>query len=114
MDKHISDSLFSALFESTGDPIWAVNLEHRLTAFNNSFQHTLVANFGLLPKLGMAPMELWPQTGISPFAAYYERAFSSGSFSVEYPLLNGTTFEIFFTPMVSEGVVSGILSLIHI
>jgi len=108
VDKHISDSLFSALFESTGDPIWAVNLEHRLTAFNNSFQHTLVANFGLLPKLGMAPMELWPQTGISPFAAYYERAFSSGSFSVEYPLLNGTTFEIFFTPMVSEGVVSGI------
>jgi diguanylate cyclase (GGDEF)-like protein/PAS domain S-box-containing protein len=99
---------FSALIESTDDPIWSVDLEYRLIVFNRALQKIIERNFSGPVAVGLyfpacLPIEsavLWPEL--------YERAVSEGSFQTEFALCDGRFFEFSFHPIIAEGKAAGV------
>ena len=101
---------FSALIESSDDPIWAVGLDFGLLAINRAAQRALKSELGFEAPVpgGARPEELVPPVEAAIWNGYYERALIEGSFRVEHTPPSGRTHEITFNRIVVNGEVVGI------
>jgi PAS domain S-box-containing protein len=99
---------FSALFESTQDFIWLVDLDFRLAAFNRAFADNIERNFGVQPTIGMRPEELLTPARAALWSPFYRRALTEGPFRVEYPLIDGRMLELTFNPVLDNGETTGV------
>src|ERR1019366_8300847 len=97
-----------ALIESTGDPIWSVDLNYRLVTFNGAIQGHMLRNFGVRIAVGMRPEDLMPPARAALWPPLYDRALSEGPFRAEYSLADGRTLEVAFNPIVQDGETTGI------
>ncbi len=103
-----AEANLSALIESTDDLIWAVDLDHRLIAFNTSLCQHMEAAFGVRPTLGMSPKDVVPPESVELLAPLYSRAFAKGSFQTEFFLADGRTLELTLNPILVEGKATGV------
>ena len=97
-----------ALIESTGDPIWSVDLNHGLLTFNRVLYDNIEQNFGVRSAVGMRPEDLLPPERAALWPPLYQRALSEGPFRVEYSLLDGRSLELAFNRIVQDGETTGI------
>jgi len=103
-----AEANLSALIESTEDHIWSVDLNHRLTIFNQAFQHHVEKIHAIRPVVGMRPEDLFPPERAALWPPFFHRALSQGPFRIEYPLLDGRILEMAFNPIVVDGRITGI------
>lgn len=97
-----------ALIESTDDLIWSVDLEGRLIAYNTALATNIRLTFHAELAIGMRFHELFPPDRTECWQEYYRKAIQEGAFQTEYTLLAGSTLELSFNPIDSEGTVSGV------
>src|SRR5271166_101882 len=98
----------SALIESTQDPIWSVDLEYRLIAFNKALEKNIQNTFGVQLAAGMVLHDALPPERAALWPPFYERALSTGPFQTEYVLVNGNIIEFSFNPIVVDGKETGV------
>lgn len=99
-----SAAKLSAVFESTGDAIWAVDHRHRIQAFNSAYALTMEALTGRAPRVGDSPEVVVPPGLVRFIRNCYDRALAGHRFSVNRDQeMDGAlrTWELFFHP--SEG-----------
>ncbi len=99
-----SAATLSAVFESTGDAIWAVDHRHRIQAFNSAYALTMEALTGRAPRVGDSPEVVAPPSLVRFIRNCYDRALAGHRFSVNRDQeMDGAlrTWELFFHP--SEG-----------
>jgi diguanylate cyclase (GGDEF)-like protein/PAS domain S-box-containing protein len=97
-----------ALFESTRDLVWSVDLEYRLLAFNRALREHIERNFGARIGLGRGPEEFLPPDRAALWPPLYERALASGPYYTEYPLADGRTLELSLNPVMVDGKATGV------
>ena len=97
-----------ALIESTDDLIWAVDLDERLIAYNTALATYIRLAFHSPLAMGMRFHELFPAERTTLWHDYYQRAIHEGAFQAEYTLLLGSTLELRFNPIESDGAISGV------
>ena len=102
------EAILSALLESSEDPIWSVDLEHRLIKWNLALQREIVTAFGVEPAPGKLLDELLPAERAAKCAEYYRRALLEGPFRVEDSLFSAKSLELAFHPIVSDGKAVGV------
>ncbi|MGA2886952.1 MAG: PAS domain S-box protein [Terracidiphilus sp.] len=107
MPSHAESNL-SALIESTKDPIWSVDLNFRLTAFNQALSQHFQDTFGVTPEIGMRTEDFAPPERAGLMPPFYQRALAEGSFRVEFPLADGRTLELAFNAIVIDGKATGV------
>ena len=107
MNSRVEANL-SALIESTDDLIWSVDLDYRLIVFNGALRTGILNTFGVLAKPGMRLDDLLPAEKASLWPPMYARTLAEGPFRAEYPMLDGRTIEVAFTPIVVHGETTGI------
>ncbi len=101
-------SHLAALLESTQDPIWSVDRQHRLAAFNRAFASGMLENFGVRVVAGMSPAEMLPEADAAVWAGWLERAEREERTGVEFQLKSGRYLEITFNTIFEGGEKSGI------
>jgi PAS domain S-box-containing protein len=97
-----------ALIESTGDPIWSVDLNYRLLAFNRALYDHIEQNLGVRIAVGMRLEDVLPPERAALWPPLYQRALSEGPFQAEYSLIDGRTLEVAFNRIVQDGETAGI------
>jgi PAS domain S-box-containing protein len=97
-----------ALIESTGDPIWSVDLNYRLVTFNEAIQGHMLRSFGVRVAVGMLPEDLMPPERAALWPPLFQRALSEGRFRAEYSLADGRILEVAFNPIVQGDETTGI------
>lgn len=107
MPKQAKASLF-ALIESSEDPIWSVDLEHRLLTFNSALQRNCERNFGVRAAVGMRPQDFPPNARGDIWPPFYHRALSEGPFRTEFQTSTGRFLELAFNPIVVDGKTTGV------
>ena len=103
-----AEANLSALIESTEDLIWSVDLDDRLVTFNSALQRHIKTNFGVWPAVGMLPSELVPPERANLMPPLYQRARADGSVQVEFSLPNDRTLDLTLSPILAEGIVTGV------
>ena len=103
-----AEANLAALLESTGDPIWAVDLNYRLLTFNSAADKAIQGSSGVRAAVGMRPEELLSPARAALWPPLFERALSEGPFRAEYSLPDGRTLELAFNRIVQEGETTGI------
>jgi diguanylate cyclase (GGDEF)-like protein/PAS domain S-box-containing protein len=103
-----AEANLSALFESTDDLIWSVDLDYRLIAFNRALRTSIFDKFGAQVKPGMRLEEVLPAEKAALWPPMYARALAEGHYRAEYPMLDGRTLEVAFAPIVVDGETTGI------
>jgi diguanylate cyclase (GGDEF)-like protein/PAS domain S-box-containing protein len=103
-----AEANLSALIESTDDPIWSVDPDNRLTAFNSALLRHFESVSRVRPALGMLPEELVVPEWAESMPPLYERARSQGSFRTEFLLADGRMLELSFNPILVEGKATGV------
>ncbi len=98
----------SALIESTEDPIWSVDLDFRLIAYNQSTKNTLKRNRGVEIALGKTADQLLPPEVAEYLNGLFQRALTEGPFRTEYTLVDGRIIEFALNPIVMEGKATGV------
>lgn len=101
-----------ALFESTGDAIWAVDRAQRLLTFNSAYALTVEAVTGRAPSVGDSLEEAVGPKAVEWFQECYDRALAGNRFSaIREETLGGEvrTYELFFNPIEGEGEASGVV-----
>ncbi|MGA2534657.1 MAG: EAL domain-containing protein [Terracidiphilus sp.] len=98
----------SALIESSDDPIWSVDRQHRLLTFNSALQRHIERNFGVRAAVGMRPCDFPPQAGGDAWAALYDRAFNEGAYRTEFRISTGRVLELSFNPILINGRREGV------
>lgn len=102
----------AAVFDSTTDSIWAIDLDHHIIAYNTSFTnycrivHNLAAAIGV-PISSIIGKERW-----DVWEPLYSRAFSGENFSIELIMpLHGQSeyFEINFNPVRDGNRIIGVV-----
>jgi diguanylate cyclase (GGDEF)-like protein/PAS domain S-box-containing protein len=103
-----AEANLSALFESTDDLIWSVDLDYRLIAFNRALRTSILDKFGAHVKPGMRLEEVLPAEKAVLWPPMYARTLAEGHYRAEYPMLDGRTLEVAFAPIVVDGETTGI------
>jgi len=85
-----------ALIESTGDPIWSVDLNYGLLTFNQALYDHIEQNFGVRICGGDAAGGLAAARTSALWPPLFQRALSEGPFRAEYSLADGRTLEVAF------------------
>jgi diguanylate cyclase (GGDEF)-like protein/PAS domain S-box-containing protein len=98
----------SALIEASEDPIWAVDLDCLITAFNLAFRKNIERAFGVEPAIGLRFHDLMPPESASLWSEYYEQAQLDGTFRVTHSLVAGSTLEFVFKSIVHHGETIGV------
>jgi len=101
-----------ALLESTGDPIWSVDREYRLVAFNSAFALTLEALTGKEARVGAPVDALLDAEDAEWFTSCYDRALAGHRFSaIREEDLEGQlrVYELFFNPISSKLGTGGVV-----
>ena len=98
----------SALIESTEDLIWSVDLDFRLTAYNQSVKKTLLRNRGVEVALGKTADQLLPPELAAHVNGLFQRALVEGPYRTEYTLLDGRILELALNPIVMDGNATGV------
>lgn len=89
-----------ALLESTDDPIWSVDRQGRLIAFNAALRTDILQRFQTEPAIGMCLHSLFPPEKAPLWEGFYRRALVEGPFESEYTTLSGNVFAFRFSPIV--------------
>jgi PAS domain S-box-containing protein len=100
-----------AIFDSTGDFIWAVDCQDfRLLTFNRAFYDYSLQQRGKRLLVGQRPEDLLPNADyIERWHGYYQRALASGPFTTEYLSSSGkVTLLLTFSLLKHDGAVFGI------
>ena len=105
---HEFQAKLSALIESTDDMIWSVDLDDRLTIFNQAFARYIQDKYGNTAALGMLPEELGSGNRAKLWIPLYERAKEEGAFRIEIPGGGGGTLELSFNRVIDEGTMTGV------
>jgi diguanylate cyclase (GGDEF)-like protein/PAS domain S-box-containing protein len=103
-----AEANLSALIESTQDLIWSVDLDHRLTAFNQALWRVIHDNYGIHAVAGMRPAELLPPERAALWDSLINRGLAEGPFRIEFPLLDGRILELSLNPIVVDGITTGV------
>jgi two-component system sensor kinase FixL len=106
-----SQTLLSALFDSTSDMIWSVDAERfGLLTFNRGLSEYFLNEIGLHIEAGMDPGALLPtEEYAETWRRFYRRALEEGSFTTEYRVYSGTrTMLLNLNRLESDGVVFGV------
>jgi diguanylate cyclase (GGDEF)-like protein/PAS domain S-box-containing protein len=103
-----AEANLTALIESTGDLIWSVDLDYRLTTFNKALQQNIQNNYGARIAAGMCFHEYLPPERAALWPPFYARVLAEGPFRVEYSRIDGGLMELAFNPIVVEGITTGI------
>lgn len=102
-----SQANLRALFESTGDAIWAVDTRHRLVTFNSAFALTVEAVTGRTPRVGDGVEDMVGPGEVQWFKNSYDRALAGNRFSAtREEILDGVlrSYELYFHPFeTAEG-----------
>ena len=93
----------TALIESTQDLIWSVDLNFRLTTFNNALREHFEKNYPGSLQLGMCAEELVEPERRQLMPTLYRRALAEGTFRTEFGLSDGRILEIAFNPIFVDG-----------
>ncbi len=105
---HASQANLAALFDSVKDPIWSVDREYRLLAFNRALDAHFQKSYGTAARVGAGPTDLLPPERASMWPSLYERAIATGAFVQEYNLPDGRTLDLALNPIVQEGQRTGV------
>ena len=106
-----SRALQNAIFNSTNDFIWSVDLERfGLLTFNRGLSDYFLKERGISIKIGDRPEELLPTTeSITRWKAMYHQARSNGTYTIQYQVFSGTRIlELTFNVLKREDKVFGI------
>ena len=98
----------TALFQSTEDLIWSVDLNFRILTMNEALRQHLERNFGVSAALGKLPEEVLPPERADFWSQLFRRALTEGPFREEILFPDGRTLEFVFNPIVLEARISGI------
>jgi diguanylate cyclase (GGDEF)-like protein/PAS domain S-box-containing protein len=103
-----AEATLSAMIESSVDPIWSVDREYRLLAFNSALRQNCARKFGSDPQIGMRPQDFPPQGRGEIWPPLYDRALREGPFHKEFTLSDGRTLEFSFNPILVDGKAEGV------
>jgi diguanylate cyclase (GGDEF)-like protein/PAS domain S-box-containing protein len=103
-----AEANLSALIESSEDPIWSVDLEHRLLTFNQALQRNSERNLGVRAEIGMSPKDFPAKADGVAWTRLYNRALSEGPFRTEFSISTGQILELSFNPIVVNGKPEGV------
>jgi len=106
--RNLAEANLLALIESTEDPIWSVDLEYRLIAFNGAFLRHFETTFGVRPRAGMLPADLAPTERAEFLPPLYRRALTQGPFRTEFSLADGRVLDLSLNPIFVDGQATGI------
>jgi PAS domain S-box-containing protein len=86
-----SQTLLSALVDSTSDLIWSVDAEHfGLLTFNRGLYEYFLSQRGIPIEAGMRPEDLFPPGEfVEKWHGFYRKALDEGSFTIEYLVYAG-------------------------
>jgi diguanylate cyclase (GGDEF)-like protein/PAS domain S-box-containing protein len=98
----------TALIESTQDLIWSVDLNFRLTTFNNALREHFEKNYRGSLQLGMCAEELVEPERRQLMPTLYRRALAEGTFRTEFGLSDGRILEMAFNPIIVDGKTTGV------
>jgi len=96
-----SQANLEALFESTGDAIWSVDIDHRLVTFNTAFALTVEALTGRAPQPGDPVEDVVAPWEVGWFRNCYDRALAGNRFVAGREEKLGDTlrfYELYFHP----------------
>lgn len=96
-----SQANLEALFESTGDAIWSVDIDHRLVTFNTAFALTVEALTGRAPQPGDPVEAVVAPWEVGWFRNCYDRALAGNRFVAGREEKLGATvrvYELYFHP----------------
>ena len=96
-----------ALIECSRDLVWSVDREYRLVTFNSAYAANVKSSSGINAAGGMSPADLAPGDHAERWPELYERAMREGPYRLEYPL-DDRWFELFFNPILSDDVPTGV------
>lgn len=106
-----SQTLLSALVDSTSDMIWSVDSEHfGLLTFNRGLYDYFLHQRGICIETGMRPEDLFPAGDfVHTWRTFYRRALDEGSYTTEYLVYAGTrSLLLSLNRLEREGVVFGV------
>ena len=103
-----AEANLAALIESSEDPIWSVDLEHRLVTFNNALQRNCEGSFGVRAVFGMRPQDFPPIARGDIWPPLYDRALAEGPFRIEFATSNGRVLDLAFNPIFVDGKPAGV------
>jgi PAS domain S-box-containing protein len=108
MQNHATEAYLSALIDSTEDFIWSVDLDFKIVVLNRATARSFEAHYGRSLSPGMRHHEqLSPKQG-AQWAAFYHRAISEGPFQTERTFPDGRTQDVYFSPIIVDGAITGI------
>ncbi|OPY86596.1 MAG: Sensor histidine kinase TmoS [Syntrophaceae bacterium PtaU1.Bin231] len=106
-----SQTLLSALVDSTSDLIWSVDAERfGLLTFNRGLFDYFLNERGIRIEVGMDPGVLLPTEAYAEmWRTFYRRALEHGSFTTEYPVSSGSrTLLLNLNRLERDGVAFGV------
>ena len=106
-----SQTLLSALVDSTSDMIWSVDSERfGLLTFNRGLSEYFLSQRGIRIEVGMDPGDLLPtEEYAEKWRMFYRRALEDGSFTIEYKVYAGTrTLQLNLNRLKRDDVVFGV------
>lgn len=104
--QHVEDELLRsranllAVVESTKDMIWSVDNNLRLVSYNSALIGYFERNFTTRPSVGARTEDLLDTELAMRWDSMYSRALTSGHFSCEYQLTDGSFVDLSFNPIV--------------
>lgn len=106
-----SQTLLSALIDSTSDLIWSVDSERfGLLTFNRGLYEYFLSQRGIRIEAGMRPEDLFPPGEfVEKWHRFYRKALNEGSFTIDYLVFAGTrTLRLNLNRLERDGVVFGV------
>jgi len=103
-----SKAELATLMESTQDPMWSVDPNHRLIAFNKAASSYIEAAFGILATAGALAYNPLRPDQASVWRDRYARALAEGTFRTEQLMLDGRWLEFQLNPVVLDGRTTGV------
>jgi diguanylate cyclase (GGDEF)-like protein/PAS domain S-box-containing protein len=104
----LHESDLKALLDSTSDPVWSVDLEGRMTAFNRTLRNEFFDAYRREPETGTKIDKLLPPESARVWRGFYERALREGAFQTGYTRSSGETMELSFGRIERGGNTIGI------
>ncbi|MEO8602170.1 MAG: PAS domain-containing protein [bacterium] len=106
-----SQATLTAVIESSLDPIWAVDANIQLLAFNAAAARFIEDVIGAIPSRAATLRPLVPEVVLARWQRYLERALAGERYTIEESLpVNGVLRRLLvsLTPMIEDGRVSGV------
>jgi PAS domain S-box-containing protein len=110
-DLKNSQLTIDALFENLRNPVWMIDKDHRILAFNSAYKSVYYRKYGREPEIGSKVEERMTEKEVVLWKEYYQSALAGLRFSVESSYNDaGRTIsnEIVFNPIYSNGEVTGV------